>query len=64
MSPGLVATPLTAPAMDIPGIGDDYLANTPLGRAGTARGDRGAVLYLADARWMTGENLDIDGGAT
>ncbi|WP_372736930.1 SDR family NAD(P)-dependent oxidoreductase, partial [Nocardioides sp.] len=35
VSPGLVVTPLTAPAMDIAGIEDDYLANTPLGRAGT-----------------------------
>lgn len=34
ISPGLVLTPLTAPAMDIAGIEDDYLANTPLGRAG------------------------------
>lgn len=34
VSPGLVVTPLTAPAMDIPGIRDSYLENTPLGRSG------------------------------
>ncbi len=63
ISPGLVPTPLTAPALEIPGIEDDYLANTPLGRAGTPAEIAEAALYLADARWVTGEVLDINGGA-
>jgi NAD(P)-dependent dehydrogenase (short-subunit alcohol dehydrogenase family) len=65
VSPGLVVTPLTEPAMDIPGIREAYLENTPLGRSGEA-GEIAAVLrfLLSDeARWITGENIDINGGA-
>jgi 3-oxoacyl-[acyl-carrier protein] reductase len=63
VSPGLVATPLTAPALDIPGIEDDYLENTPLGRSGAPEEIAEAVLYLARAAWVTGEVLDVNGGA-
>ncbi|WKN47403.1 SDR family NAD(P)-dependent oxidoreductase [Nocardioides sp. Arc9.136] len=63
VSPGLVVTPLTAPAMDIPGVQEDYVENTPLGRAGTPEEVAEAVVYLATARWLTGEVLDLNGGA-
>ncbi|MCR6031588.1 SDR family oxidoreductase [Nocardioides sp. zg-579] len=63
VSPGLVVTPLTAPAMDIPGVREDYLENTPLGRPGTPEEVAEAVVYLATARWLTGEVLDLNGGA-
>lgn len=63
IDPGLVVTPLTQPAMDIPGIREDYLDNTPLGRAGLPEEIAAAALYLADAAWVTGEVLDINGGA-
>ncbi len=63
IAPGLVVTPLTQPAMDIPGIEDDYVENTPLGRAGTPGEIAEAAVYLADAAWVTGEVLDINGGA-
>jgi NAD(P)-dependent dehydrogenase (short-subunit alcohol dehydrogenase family) len=63
IAPGLVVTPLTAPAMDIPGIEDDYLENTPLGRSGRPDEIADAALYLASAEWVTGEVLDINGGA-
>ncbi|MCD4535182.1 SDR family oxidoreductase [Nocardioides sp. cx-169] len=63
ISPGLVLTPLTAPALDIPGIEDDYLANTPLGRAGLPQEVAEAVVYVARAQWLTGEVLDLNGGA-
>ena len=63
IAPGLVVTPLTAPAMDIPGIEDDYLENTPLGRSGRPDEIADAALYLATAEWVTGEVLDINGGA-
>ena len=58
-----VVTPLTAPAMEIPGIEEDYLANTPLGRSGTPEEIAEAAVYLARAAWVTGEVLDINGGA-
>lgn len=65
VSPGLVVTPLTAPAMDIPGIKDDYLANTPLGRSGEPEEIAAAIRFLLsdESTWITGENLDINGGA-
>ncbi|WP_309649813.1 SDR family NAD(P)-dependent oxidoreductase [Nocardioides sp.] len=63
ISPGLVITPLTAPAMDIAGIEDDYLDNTPLGRAGLPEEVAEAAVYLAKAQWLTGEVLDLNGGA-
>jgi NAD(P)-dependent dehydrogenase (short-subunit alcohol dehydrogenase family) len=63
VSPGLVETPLTAPALEIPGIEDDYLDNTPLGRKGEPEEIAAAVVYLATAAWVTGETLDINGGA-
>ena len=63
IAPGLVVTPLTQPAMDIAGIEDDYLANTPLGRSGTPDEIAEAAVYLANAAWVTGEVLDINGGA-
>jgi NAD(P)-dependent dehydrogenase (short-subunit alcohol dehydrogenase family) len=65
VSPGLVITPLTAPAMDIPGIKDDYIDNTPLGRSGEPEEIAAAIRFLLsdDSTWITGENLDINGGA-
>jgi NAD(P)-dependent dehydrogenase (short-subunit alcohol dehydrogenase family) len=65
VSPGLVITPLTAPAMDIAGIEDDYLENTPLGRSGEPAEIAAAIRFLlsAESTWITGENLDINGGA-
>jgi len=65
VSPGLVETPLTAPALDIPGIRDDYVENTPLGRAGTTADVAAAVRFLLgpEASWLTGEVLDLNGGA-
>ncbi|MET3960838.1 NAD(P)-dependent dehydrogenase (short-subunit alcohol dehydrogenase family) [Marmoricola sp. OAE513] len=65
VAPGLVVTPLTAPAMDIPGIEDDYLENTPLGRSGEPSEIAAALRFLLsdDSRWITGESLDINGGA-
>ena len=65
VSPGLVRTPLTAPALEIPGIQADYLANTPLGRSGTAEEVAAVVRFLcsAEAGWFTGEVLDLNGGA-
>lgn len=65
VAPGLVVTPLTAPAMDIPGVRDDYLDNTALGRSGEPDEIAAAIRFLlsGDARWITGETLDINGGA-
>jgi 3-oxoacyl-[acyl-carrier protein] reductase len=65
VSPGFVHTPLTEPALSIPGVLDEYLENTPLGRAGTPEDIADAVVFLcySKASWITGEVLDLNGGA-
>jgi len=63
VAPGFVHTPLTAPATQIPGVLDEYLENTPLGRAGTPEDIADAVVFLCKAPWLTGEVLDLNGGA-
>jgi NAD(P)-dependent dehydrogenase (short-subunit alcohol dehydrogenase family) len=65
VAPGLVVTPLTAPAMDIPGIRESYLENTPLGRSGEPEEIGAVIRFLLsdDAAWITGETVDVNGGA-
>ena len=63
VAPGFVHTPLTEPATQIPGVLDEYLENTPLGRAGTPEDIAEAVMFLSKASWLTGEVLDLNGGA-
>ena len=63
VAPGFVHTPLTEPATQIPGVLDEYLENTPRGRAGTPEDVAEAVVFLSKASWLTGEVLDLNGGA-
>jgi NAD(P)-dependent dehydrogenase (short-subunit alcohol dehydrogenase family) len=65
VAPGLVVTPLTAPAMDIAGIRESYLENTPLGRSGEPEEIGAVIRFLLsdDAAWITGETMDVNGGA-
>ena len=65
VAPGFVHTPLTAPAAAVPGVVEDYVENTALGRAGTPEDIAQAVLYLCSPKssWLTGEVLDLNGGA-
>jgi 3-oxoacyl-[acyl-carrier protein] reductase len=63
VAPGFVHTPLTEPATQIPGVLEEYLENTPLGRAGTPEDVAEAVVFLCEATWLTGEVLDLNGGA-
>ena len=65
VAPGFVHTPLTAAAASVPGVVEDYVGNTALGRAGTPEDIAEAVLYLCapGSSWLTGEVLDINGGA-
>lgn len=65
VAPGFVHTPLTAPAASVPGVVEDYLENTALGRAGSPEDVANAVRYLCSpgASWLTGEVLDLNGGA-
>lgn len=63
VSPGFLVTPLTEPVLQIPGLAEEYAENSAIAHRGTAEDVARAVLHLAAADWMTGEDLAIDGGA-
>ena len=63
VSPGFLVTPLTEPVLQIPGLAEEYAENAAIAHRGTAEDVARAVLHLADAEWMTGEDVAIDGGA-
>jgi 3-oxoacyl-[acyl-carrier protein] reductase len=62
--PGLVRTPLMEPMLAQPGAADAFVAQTPLrGIAeGAEVGDVVAFLASAEARWITGASIPVDGG--
>jgi len=64
VSPGLIRTPMSEALFKIPGILDPVLKSTPLERTGTAEEVADAIAFLASdrARFITGQNLVIDGG--
>ncbi len=65
ISPGLTETPMTADAKAVPGLFDSFLAGYPLGRIGTTADIAAAAVWLAsDECFMTGENLQVNGGLT
>jgi 3-oxoacyl-[acyl-carrier protein] reductase len=63
VAPGFVHTPLTEGAAMIPGTVEEYAENTALGRLGTPEDIADAVLFMTKAPWLTGEVMDINGGA-
>lgn len=65
VSPGLVMTPLTEGIGFVPGLTEDYLDNTPLGRSGEPAEIADTIAFLASdkARWITGAAFDVNGGA-
>jgi NAD(P)-dependent dehydrogenase (short-subunit alcohol dehydrogenase family) len=65
VSPGFVPTPLTEPAAMIPGVVEEYVENTVLGRTGTPQDIADAVAFLCSEKssWLTGEVIDLNGGA-
>jgi NAD(P)-dependent dehydrogenase (short-subunit alcohol dehydrogenase family) len=65
ISPGLTNTPMTAQAKTIPGLFDSFLKGYPLGRIGTTEDIAAAAVWLAsDECFMTGANLQVNGGLT
>lgn len=64
VSPGVIRTPMSEGLFRTPGLLDPVLAATPLGRTGTAEDVADAVLFLLSnqARFITGQDLVIDGG--
>jgi hypothetical protein len=56
---------MTAQAKAVPGLFDSFLAGYPLGRIGTSDDIAAAAVFLAsDECFMTGENLQVNGGLT
>jgi NAD(P)-dependent dehydrogenase (short-subunit alcohol dehydrogenase family) len=65
ISPGLTETPMTAEAKKTPGLFEAFRDGYPLGRWGTADDIAAAAVFLAsDECFMTGENLQVNGGLT
>ena len=65
ISPGITATPMTADAQATPGLFDAFASAYPLGRVGTSDDIAAAVVWLAsDECFMTGQNLQVNGGLT
>jgi 2-hydroxycyclohexanecarboxyl-CoA dehydrogenase len=65
ISPGLTETPMTAASRAIPGVFDTFTAGYPLGRIGTSEDIAAAAVWLAsDECFMTGQNLQVNGGLT
>ncbi len=65
ISPGFVETPLTEGSSLVPGLVEDYVDNTALGRAGQPEEIADAVVFMCSPKssWLTGEVLDLNGGA-
>lgn len=65
LSPGVTETPMTADAQQVPGLMDAFVTGYPLGRYGTSDDIAAACVFLAeDECFMTGENLQVNGGLT
>lgn len=65
ISPGLTDTPMTAERKQVPGVFEAFLPGYPLGRIGTSEDIAAAAVFLAsDECFMTGENLQVNGGLT
>jgi NAD(P)-dependent dehydrogenase (short-subunit alcohol dehydrogenase family) len=65
ISPGLTDTPMNAEAKKIPGLFDVFVNSYPLGRIGTSEDIASAAVWLAsDECFMTGQNLQVNGGLT
>jgi len=65
ISPGITATPMTAGAQATPGLFEAFADSYPLGRVGTSDDIAAAAVWLAsDECFMTGQNLQVNGGLT
>ncbi|BFM08324.1 SDR family NAD(P)-dependent oxidoreductase [Halioxenophilus aromaticivorans] len=63
ISPGLTHTPMTSDAMQSKALVEEFRKCYPLERIGTSEDIAAAAVYLAsDECFMTGENLQVNGG--
>ena len=67
VSPGMIETALTAPLLEfVPDAQERYQRTTPMGRVGQPEDIADVVVFLCSdlARFITGQNLVVDGGMT
>jgi len=65
ISPGVTDTPMTAAAKQVPGLFEAFVSGYPLGRIGTPDDIAAAAVWLASSEcFMTGQNLQVNGGLT
>jgi NAD(P)-dependent dehydrogenase (short-subunit alcohol dehydrogenase family) len=65
ISPGLTDTPMAGEAFSFPPFIEAFKKEYPLGRVGTIADIAAAVVWLAsDECFMTGQNLQVNGGLT
>ncbi len=65
ISPGVTETPMTADAAAVPGVMDAFRKGYPLGRYGTMADIAAGCVWLAsDECFMTGQNMQVNGGLT
>jgi NAD(P)-dependent dehydrogenase (short-subunit alcohol dehydrogenase family) len=64
--PGAVATPMLAPALELPGFRDQLEQRTPLNRVSTPDEIARPIRFLLsdEASFVTGTHLTVDGGLT
>ncbi|HEX3795451.1 MAG TPA: SDR family oxidoreductase [Acidimicrobiales bacterium] len=67
VSPGMIRTTLTAPLLEVfPDQEERFARTTPAGRVGTPEDIADVVVFLCSdlARFVTGQNIVVDGGLT
>lgn len=65
ISPGVTDTPMAGDTLQYPAVMEAFVKEYPLGRIGTAEDIAEAAVFLArDECFMTGQNLQVNGGLT
>ena len=65
ISPGLTESPMTAGAFGVRGLAQAFVKEYPLGRLNTSADIANAAVWLcSDQCFMTGQNLQVNGGLT